>query len=275
MGRTSRTLLLAVIVAGSLGLSACQSGQSTPQGSVPATPAASASGAPANSARPQGTRGAGMPTMGTVQHVAGPQLTVQTQNGTTNVTLTDSTTISRQETGTLADVTVGATVTVSGQNQGKALVADTVQIGSETAFTFGPGGAGGQQGGPQGGQARVPQANSGATEQQGGQQNSQPPAPRGNGDAAGPQGGGGQANPANRGRLTGSVASVAADGFTVTTSTGQTKVTLESGASVQKIASATAVDVKEGVGVLVVGDPGADGVVVAGSVLITPAGLGR
>jgi hypothetical protein len=75
-------------------------------------------------------------------------------------------------------------------------------------------------------------------------------------------------------RLSGKVDSVAADGFTLATDAGKTKVVVPANARIQKVAQATAADIKEGESVQVTGDAGADGVVAAKTVLIMPAGQG-
>ncbi|MCL5111179.1 MAG: DUF5666 domain-containing protein [Chloroflexi bacterium] len=262
MRRIPFTFLL--IVAAVLGLAlgagigAWQQSQSAPRAAL-AQATSGASSAAGAGTRAAGTgagtaatpgAAAGRATVGTVQAVEGNNLTVQTAQGaSTKVVLANDTTISRFDSGSLADVTAGATVTVVGQQQGDTVTADSVQIGEVPATAFGAGGFSGQ-GGTSGSPAGTLAAGQGGA------------------PAVGQSG-------AQRTRVTGKVASVTADGFTVTTSSGQTKVAVPAAATVEKYVQGGAADLKAGVRVLVTGDTGADGSVAARSIQIMPATQAR
>lgn len=246
MKRVPFTALLVVVALVGLGIGAgygaWQNGQRAP--SPVAAAGLSASPSAAGPLVAGGANAGARPTVGTVQKVVDKELTLQAPGGATaRVVLADSTTVSRVEGGALSDLVAGTTVTVLGQKQGDVVTANVVDIGGSGATTMvvGPAGQGGQ-----GGQRS---------------QGAQP-------------GAGGAPATGDFARLSGTVDSVAADGFTLATEAGKTKVVVPANARIQKTVQATAADVKEGTLVQVTGDAGADGVVAAKSVLIMPAGQG-
>lgn len=242
-------LLVAVVVVGlgvGAGYGAWQHGRNAAAPSVAAAASLATASTAQGASAAAGANAAARPTVGTVQKIAGKELTLQSLAGaTTRVALADNTAVTQVETGTPADLTVGATVTVVGQKGDSSVTATAVEIGGSGTVAvaqIGPGGQGAQRG-------------------QG----------VGQGAQAGAAGAPAQVDVA---RLSGKVESVAADGFILATDAGQTKIVVPASARIQKVVPATAADIKEGATVQVTGEAGADGVVAAKSVLIMPAGQG-
>jgi hypothetical protein len=66
--------------------------------------------------------GAGMPfgrggTMGTVEKIEGGIITVTTTNGSVNIVTSSSTTLQKMDNGSLTDIKIGDSITVSGESQ--------------------------------------------------------------------------------------------------------------------------------------------------------------
>lgn len=198
-------------------------------------PAAPGAGGAAN---PVAGRLGGRATVGVVEQADAASITVKTQDGTSvKASVGAGTAYQKTTTIALSDVKVGETVVATGQEDpAGALTAQAIQVGA----------AGG--------------AAQGAI---GGFQN--------------PGGGAGAGGQAARARaIIGTVEAVDATSLTVAVEGGQkVKLTLASGASINRTIAATLNDVTAGETVSIIGQAGADGVVNAVTVQITAAGARR
>ncbi len=235
---------LVLVVVAALGLSAGAGTAAYQQGSQ-ASPSAQ-DNAPAlallaptvagSQATPAAGPAGGRPILGTIQKVDANGLTLQTQSGaTTRVALGEGTTVTRVEQGTTADLAVGASVVVTGQQEGDAVAASAVQVlaGEGEAAAAGIFGQAPRQSGAGG--------NTGALRQM---------------------------------RLSGKVQAVEGQTLTIATATGTSKVTLTTATGVQRSVPGSLADLHEGQSVLVLGEAAADGAVAARSIQIIPS-VGR
>ena len=273
----NRVFALAVVVAIVLGLgagagvAAWQRGALTPTGTGVAQ-AASSQGYNGNG---QAQNGGGAnqnftALSGTVQQVSDKQISVEPQSGGTYVTVTlaDSTAITKVDAAKASDVTQGATVVVTGQQQGDGIAAATVQIVEGDLTATNP--AAGQR--LQGGQgAPSAQGTPGAQRWQSAQG-----APGGQNSQSSQGGQGFQGAGRGGGRVQGKVQAVDGQTLTVTETNGTTtKVVLSASTVVTKMAQGSAADLKQGVPVMVVGSAGTDGTVAARTIQIQPATAGH
>lgn len=102
------------------------------------------------SGAPNGPRGGGGATFGTVESVNGDTITLTDQQGNTKtITLTSSTTITKTTTGAPSDITTGQTIVVRGTaNSDGSTTATNVAIGNGGFGAFGGPGGGGNGGPP-------------------------------------------------------------------------------------------------------------------------------
>ncbi|WP_286931061.1 MULTISPECIES: DUF5666 domain-containing protein [Aeromicrobium] len=209
-----------------------------------------------------GGRPGGQPGSGKVAAVDGSTAQVQGSSSQTAVTWTDSTTFTRQVSGSLEDVTKGSCVVVTGGGSSDAVTATSVRVtqqaDGECADGFGSGGPGGGE--------RPTDRPSGAPEGQ-----EPPSAPQGE-RPGGAKGGG---------MTAGEVTAVSGSGFTVASSTpgsdetSDVKVTVGDDTTYTTTAKADADDVKVGVCLQTRGETDSTGAVKATSIQISTAADGK
>jgi hypothetical protein len=229
-----RTLKIVLASAGlALALTACGAPATSSQPAANATssqPAADAAPAPGGGG--QSMRRPGV--MGQITAISGGSLTVQGQQGTTTVTLTDSTQVVKQASLDLASVPVGATIIAMGAQDGASFTAQQIRIGTADASAAGQGG---------------------------------------NGPGGGPPPSDGTAQPAPPGasQLQGTVASVADNTISVTAADGSSiTVSLASGGQITQQAAGSAADLTVGAWVMAQGEQ-ADTALTATRVEVVPA----
>lgn len=190
--------------------------------------------------------------MGSVQKVGEKEFTVASDASSTPVTvrINDKTAISKQVTGAISDLKQGEMISVRGEAGADGSIAATsVQLLSDAVAELGA--PQGLQGAPQ------------MSGQPGGQQSQQGTQPRRSESGTG-----------GAGAAFGTIDSVA-DNVVTIRRPGQSapvKVTISDKTAITKTAAGEFKDVSEGSNVVVIGPRGADGVVVASSVQILPAG---
>jgi Domain of unknown function (DUF5666) len=241
--RTVRRTFTAVTgVALALTLAAC--GSSSSGGSSSAAP----SQAPTASNGQGAGRGGGPAAAGTVASVASSSLEVQSTNsGQVTVNFSGNTTFTNRVSATLADVTTGSCVIVTGT--GTPVTARSVDVSAASSTGCNAAGGGGMR--PQNGGSGRPSRPSGANN----------------------PGGGGQG-----GRTTGKVTAVSGTGFTVqrdnpqTGATTDVQVTVDGSTTYTKAESASASALKVGECVTANGQADSTGAVTATTIAISQAG---
>jgi hypothetical protein len=264
----NRTLVLAVAVAGVLGLAAgAGAGYLTRTTASNAAPAAAAAGqattggqagtagqAAAASQDGGATRaavggggqaGGRQPTSGTVEQVDAGKLTVRTESGTVDVPLSDETVVRKLVKATASELKVGDVVFGRGSADAQgALRLSTLQIMPAGEAAAGPGGGGGRAG-------------QGGASGQGGQ--AQGGAAGGQGQSGGRQGGFGRGQADGQGQggrgVAGTIAKIDGATLVVTTPGGDVTATLAEDAEVRRLTTAGRDEIKPGQAVTVVGAP--------------------
>lgn len=223
-----------------------------------------------NSPLPPPVRGGRPGAFGKVTAVNGTTLTVEDprQQSTTTVTLTASTTISKEATLALGDVAVGETINAFGVQASDVFTATQVRVGQGGEF----GGHG--HGGPPPAAAAQGQSSQGAGQQAQGPQGAGPQGqgPQGVGpQGVGPRGKGSRPDHAGGARLVGTVEQVTSTTLTVKTTAGAT-VTLKlatSGRVVKQMAG-TSADITVGSYIMARGTQN-DSAITATNIMLLPA----
>jgi len=222
-----------------------QKTQSTPQASSNTRQAGSAAGTPTPSpvaqsaSGPQAKGGFGSQSgavAGRVQQVENNSVTVQTQQGTATVRLTEQTRVEKTAAGTIADLQPGTQVVVQGQAQSSGEITASVITLATGGGQFGQGGQGGQ----------------GGFQAKGGQ-----------GGQGGFQGKGGQGA-----FIFGSVQKVEGDTLTIQTQQGTTTVRITDQSRIEKTVAGALTDIQPGVQIVAQGQPSEGGGVTAALVRI-------
>lgn len=251
--------------------------------------AASTTAAPAATQTPGQTGGTGQRgqrnqvngTFGIIADISGNTLQVQGTNEQTAVTHTDTTTFTRQQAGTTADLVAGACVTVRGTGQSAEAADAAVPAASitvtpaENGECMGFGGFGGGGGRPMGGDA------SGRPE---GRPSNVPTPPAGEQPGAMPSGMPSGAPGAGRGSFVSGTVTSLADGTLIvaahqnpggnSSGTGETterKVTLSDTTTISTTVPGSAADLKVGLCALATGKPDNTGAVTATSIRLSDA----
>ncbi|MBI2954382.1 MAG: hypothetical protein HYY30_08720 [Chloroflexi bacterium] len=269
--KISFTLLLVLVILVGLGIGAGAAAYNSAS-QVPAATVASADGMSrlggSSSTGGQTTQQLGSrPTIGVVDSVGDGQFTLKAESSSTPTTvrLDDRTTIRKQVSGTVSDITPGERLTIQGETGADGAIAATaVQIAD--ASGAGSQAQGGAQGQAQGTRGQF-QGSQGQSRNQQGQTGSRT-------DGGSPQQGG-------QGAVIGTVASVANNVVSVNRLGGQqgqsapVRVTISDATVITKTVAGEAKDIAPGASVLVTGPQGTDGAIVASIVQIMPQDASR